>query len=502
MRRTFCSILCALLAVVICVSCDDYDKWTVSPSAKLSFSTDTLSFDTVISTLSSPTKTMLVWNRNDAGVRIDRIQLKGAPDSHFRVNVDGSYLIAGMGDDFEVRRSDSIFVKVEVMLPETDSDEPVHYSDELVFYLESGVTQSVVLEADGQDVYVLRGEVWNKDMRLSAVRPFLIYDSLVVGEGATLTIDPGACLMFHDSVSLMVHGRLLAEGTLERPITFRGDRLDRLFEDLPYDNTSNRWGGIHFFGTSFGNVMTQCDVHSGRYGLLLDRTIDIGQTSAELALLMTDCIIHNIEGHAFQATDTSAEVYGTQISNALGHVVALMGGAYTFVHCTIAQYYPWSAGYGDALNIANTEDEDSEDSMHPLYWADFLNSVIMGRAEDVIMGKIVEYQDYPCKYLFQNCYLRTVDSEDESRFVNVVYDRDTLDYKKDDPERPKRFGSKNFTVMGEHYLYDFTPDSLSGICGLADPNILKKYNCLYDRKGNSRLADGTPDAGAYEFVRK
>ena len=489
-------LLMLLVGLVGFVACDDYDTWTTSPSALLTFSADTVSFDTVITRQSSPTKTLLVFNPHKEGVRIQHVRIKGGAGSHFRANVDGQYLVGGTGEDFEIRRQDSIYVKLEVLLPEKDSDTPVHYTDEMLFTLESGVTQSVLLEADGQDVHIMRGEVFAADTTLLPGRPYLVYDSLVVARDATLTLDPGVCLMFHDSVSLHVHGRLLAEGTEERPIVFRGDRLDRLFDNLPYDNTTNRWGGIRFYGQSTDNVMTQCDVHSGQYGVRLDSLL----VPEAMALTLRNSILHNVEGMGFEAQDSRAEVIGTQISNALGHTVSLLGGHYTFVHCTLAQYYPWSAFCGDALFISNTTEEGNEAASHPLLQACFYNSVIMGRAEDVIMGRIEEYQDYPCNYLFRNCYLRTVKSEDEERFVDVVYDTDTLDFRKDDPARPSRYGSANFRLMGEDYLYDFTPDSLSPIRSMANMDILHRFRCETDRKGVSRLADESPDAGAYEFV--
>lgn len=487
-----------LLLLPLCwMSCDDYDKWTLSKNARLEFSVDTLSFDTVISTHSSSTKNLLVWNRNKEGIRISRVAFRNGAASHFRANVDGQFLAGGTGDDFEIRGGDSLFVRLEVKLPASDLDSPVDYEDELLFYMENGSQQSVKLMASALDVYTIKGQVIDKDTTFKAGRPYLVYDSLVVKEGATLMLEPGVCLMFHDSVSLHVHGKLLAEGTIDKPVIFRGDRLDRLFDNLPYDNTSNRWGGIHFYEKSSGNVMSQCDVHSGQYGVLLDSLcVDV---SGEVALTMKNCVIHNVEGDAFHAQDSKALVIGTQISNSLGNTVSLLGGSYTFVHCTIAQYYPWSYNCGDALYLANTTNPDDESASHMLHNAYFLNCVIMGRAEDVVMGNIEEYQDYRCNYQFNNCYIRTVESMDDDRFVNVVYDKDTLNVKTDEFS-VGRYGSANFAVIGVDYLFNFTPDSLSAIRGLADIAVLKQYECTFDRRGVGRLADGAPDAGAYEFV--
>ena len=51
--------------------------------------------------------------------------------------------------------------------------------------------------------------------------------------------------------------------------------------------------------------------------------------------------------------------------------------------------------------------------------ASFINCVITGYADDVIMGSIVEGQDYTCPYLFSHCLLNTIKSDDSVRFVHI-----------------------------------------------------------------------------------
>ena len=469
--------LFALLA-----ACDDYDSWTTSPSARLAFSADTVAFDTVVTGLGSSTQTLIVFNPNKEGLRIRHVELGLGSESPFRVNLDGQYLSGGEGTDFEVRRKDSIYARIEVMLPTTDSDDIHEWKDVLRFTLESGAVQQVALTVSGMDVIVLRGETIMENRTLDARRPYLIYDSLVVAQGAVLTLPEGCTLMFHDKTSLLVHGTLIAEGSTEKPVTFRGDRTDRMFPNLPYDNTPNRWGGIHFFAESKDNRLTQCDIHSGDYGIVCDSTA-LSEDSEPL-LMIDNSVIHNIGGTGLMLTHCRTQVAGTQISNTLGDCVHIEGGAHTFVHCTIAQFYPLSANRGDALYIANIEG----DVYRHIYWAYFLNCIITGYADDVIMGNISENEQNICDYLFQNCLLRTVASDDEERFRHIRYDI---------PDSAKVTGKDNFVLFDtDNFLYNFAPDSLSPARGLADAEIAKLF--ATDRRGRSRLADGAPDAGAYE----
>lgn len=486
MRYTKLYTFIFTLLVVLLVSCDDYDNWTVDSTARLTFSEDTLAFDTVITSQSSPTRQLLVWNKNKKGVRISQVALAKGSDSRFRVNVDGQYLYGGVGDDFEIRSKDSIFVKVEVQLPEDAAEPNPHYEDDLVFMLESGVSQAVRLVADGLDVYVLQGKVLVSDTTFTADKPLWIKDSLVVEEGVKLTINPGTRLMFHDDVNLIVKGTLNAVGTLDQPITFRGDRLDHLFPYLPYDNTTNRWGGIHFTATSKNNIMEQCDVHSGTYGIRCDSTLNLDTKHPVLQL--TNSIVHNVGGHGLDVYNSCVDVIGSQISNTLGHTVNITGGATFFVHCTIAQYYPFSADRGNALFITN---KLGEDDVYPFYYSYFINSVITGLAEDVIMGEMVEVSETQAlPYLFKNCLLRTVESDDEMRFVNIVYDNDDID--------PS--GSKHFKLYDDYnFLYDFTPVEESVIRGKADMEQTRMYSPV-DRLGTSRLTEDGADMGAYQYV--
>lgn len=143
------------------------------------------------------------------------------------------------------------------------------------------------------------------------------------------------------------------------------------------------------------------------------------------------------------------------------------------------------ADRGDALYLAN----QVGDTYRHLQQCYFINSVITGYGEDVIMGNITEGQDYTCDYLFQNCFLNTIASDDTVRFANIMYDTDNL-------ENPRE---KNFVKFdSDNFIYDFTPDSISPIRNMGDNLYLQELP--FDRFGRSRLIDGQPDAGCYEYI--
>lgn len=79
--------------------------------------------------------------------------------------------------------------------------------------------------------------------------PYLIYESLLVNEGVTLTIDPGVIVKMENSASFVVYGSVMALGTFEDPIYFTSGADDTLGGDTNYDEDDTTpqkgdWYGI------------------------------------------------------------------------------------------------------------------------------------------------------------------------------------------------------------------------------------------------------------------
>lgn len=481
------------LASLLAVACSDYESFSDDPGFRLTFSSDTVAFDTLISTIPSSTKTFYAFNNNGDGMRINSVELESGAESRFRVNVDGRYLVGGKWQDFEVMSEDSLVIRVEMTPPEVGTNEPLYFQDRLLFHLANGVTQTVVLTGGSVDAYICKeGLVIEENTTLLTDKAYVIYDSLVVREDATLTLTEGTTLMFHDKAMLRVYGRLLVEGSIEKPVILRGDRMDHMFDYLKYDNTPGRWEGVVIKEGSLGNHLVQCDIHSARHGIVCESTDQEDPDPAHPAIVMEDCILHNIGGHALLLNSCASRVTNTQISNTLLNSVQILGGDHTFTYCTIAQFYPFiGGGDGQALCLISSDEQGGPGFLHK---AHFINCVITGYGSDVIQGMNIVTDSYTCDYLFHHCFINTPEDPDDTHFVGCIYDRD-----KKSGEVGKLVRQDNFRLFdSEKIRYDFTPKPESRICSLADGSYPDLP--VFDRRGVSRLADDGPDAGCYEYA--
>lgn len=470
------------------------EDFSVSTHDRLKFSTDTLAFDTVIAGEATNTYTFQLYNPAKKALRISRVALGGGSSSPFVVNVDGTWIKGGdAATDFTVSAGDSVRVFVQLVAPTTDMDAPQHIADSLQFTLESGVMQQVLFTAASQDVNILRGHVVENKLGLYRGRPYQIYDSLVVAEGATLTLHAGARLYFHPDASLIVHGTLKVAGTQGEPVLMRGDRLGNMFDGQPYDRIPGQWGGITFTKTSVGNDIAWADIHSGTYGIRLDSTgIDTRK------LIIDNSIIHNVSRDAFYAKYCNAFVGNCQMTNAGGNCVNIIGGDYTFVHCTIGQFYPFVGGHGVALQFTNTE----YDEPVPLQQLLMVNCLVSGYSEDDVMGSANErYPDCTFNYAFKNCLLNTPKVESEAIVDCLFEDKKDYDYTAHN-DSTRQAGNFFPKFDNDLLVYPFTLNAKSRAVDAADAQLTTQSGYTTDLKGRSRFADGKPDIGAYEATKE
>ncbi len=478
-QTLFLVIIPFCLVPTILNSCTD-DIFSSDPKNTLSFSTDTLSFDTVFTTLGSTTQKFIIYNKNNRALNISSIELGGKANSQFRINVDGNISANNLFSNIEIRAKDSLYVFVEVTVNPTSSNSPLIIADSVVFNT-NGVKQNVRLEAYGQDVIMWKNKFILNDTILTAEKPFLIYGYLALDSAKTLTIAKGCKLYFHNNANLIINGNIRAMGTFEQPIEIRGDRLDKMkFEfPVPYHYAAGQWGGIYLNWNRGNHLLQNVNISSGYVGINFSNTNRNQLPNLEI----TNCRIHNFVYYGIVAQNGNLVVNNSEISNTGSYSLYLNGGKHLFYQTTIANYYNSNPGK------PTWRDKNPAVMIMGLYRSapmetGFYNCIIAGGLETElsIATRFVEQ----IKGEFANSYIRRKKEYTFEQFKSIRWSatKDTI----------FKHPSYNDTT---NVYFDFRLDSVSPARGIADPNIAKNFP--KDLNGNNRLDDSAPDAGAYEW---
>lgn len=291
----------------------------------LRFSTDTISFDTIFSNTRNITKRLRVYNPSNNTIVIQSISLAEGEESLYELIVNGRY-----GKSFanqQLLGKDSLLVLVEINAPVLEQDDPKLLEDAIVFSLGNN-PQRVRLESWGQDVVLYDGQIIDEDTQFSAVRPYLIRNSILIAEEATLSISPGTRIYNERESFILVEGVIRAEGTLENPILFGNSRLDSRFA-----NSSGQWGGIVLLESASANSFVHCTIRNARFGI----NVTANQASEEATLYIGKCIIQNMTFSGLISLGSNVVLQNSLISNCGAQAVAVYGGgSLSMEHCTLA----------------------------------------------------------------------------------------------------------------------------------------------------------------------
>lgn len=441
-------ILLLVVTASILTGCIE-DSIETSPTAQPSFSTDTLSLGLLFTGENSPTYALKIYNPHAKMLSLSSISLEQG--QYFRINVDG--LSGTVFNNIEIRPNDSIYVFVEATLPENGGHSlPIEITDQLNV-VNNGMTQSVVIAAEGQDVDRRRGCIIDRDTHLSASIPYQIFDSLVVNPGVTLTLDPGVTLYFHDKARLEIYGTLVSLGSCERPVTLRGDRRGQMAGKITYEIMSNQWSGVNFHPGSVGNTLTNTAIENTASGVTL--------TDSELT--MTNCRLHNSTANALTAYNSPVIAETCQITNAGASVVELHGATHRFNRCTLANYYLFAIASGPIIDLRHLGPEKADENYDAPYTSVIIsNSIITGRGIPLSND---DYSGYGVK--FARC-LFSIKGTDDDNFINTIWETDPmLDY--------------DLTL----YTFDYSPSHDSPAVGAADPTFDLPTTPTTDARGHS-----------------
>lgn len=458
-------------------SCHPERSYIEDRGARLEFTLDTLFFDTVFTTVGTVTESFRVKNPHNQFIRIDEINLAGGSSSVFRVNVDG---VAGSHfSGVELAPNDSMFVFVEATLDPNGSGDILRIQDSVVF-LSNGNIQDIDLVAWGQDVHMIRALVIEEATTWMADKPYLIIDYLYVDSLASLDIDPGVKVHLHKDAIIFVDGTLRVNGTVEEPVSFGGDRLEKFYEQIP-----GQWDRIYFSENSHSNLMNHVEVRNGTIGVQITASPESGLMPD---LEISNTVINRMSSTGIYALNAAISGSNLVVGDCGGSSLALnFGGDYIFTHCTFANY--WPSGYSNRQlpavmltdyfgnydadgNLVITTGGSFEN-------AKFRNSIIYGAHSMELL--IDSWDDLQLNYSFDHCLTRI--------------HRDSVSYL-EDPLITN-------IINNEDPLFDSVPiiyalDTLSPAIDAGLPAHAVEFP--FDLEGKSRLDDEAPDLGALERV--
>lgn len=479
MVKYLLQILAVAAIIISFFSCED-EGYMNSPDAQLEFSTDTVMFDTIFTTIGSTTQNLRVYNPYKESIRISRIRLGGGDLSNFRLNINGETLNEAY--DIEIPARDSIYIFVEVTVDPNGQALPMVVQDSIEFVTNANI-QDIKLVAYGQDFELIKGETIETTTWTSE-KPYLIYNYAYVDSLSTLTIEPGTRIHFHKGAGLYVKGKIEVNGTFQNPVYFMQDRLEDSYKDIP-----DQWNGIVLFSGSHGNVIDYANIKNANIGLQVGNIEDEGYASVELS----NTKIENMAYAGIFSLKSKIYAYNDVIANCGFYAVALLvGGEYEFYHTTIANYwgnFSSRARSTSSLVISNALVIDQSDGSKVTFTGDlekatFGNSIIYGNnAKEIELGNNDESK---FNYFFDHCIIQVPDTFNTSnkKHYNNVWKSVDFDPKFIDP----------------YDNYNYALDTLSPAKDIGKEEYAKMFPL--DIMNKNRTADDGPDLGAYERIEK
>lgn len=462
MRSLFLFLLVAGCVLTACKK----ESFITSGDARLRTSEETITFDTVFTSVGSVTKFFRIYNENDQKLRITSVKLAGGQASAFKINADG--FPGPEVNNLEMEAGDSLYVFVSVHINPAGGTLPFVVQDSIAITY-NGKTNWVQLEAWGQNANFLRAVTLRSNTVWDNRLPYVILGGLRVDTTATLTIEKGTRIYLHADAPFIVDGTLKTRGEHydSTRVHFTGDRLDEPYKDFP-----GSWPGIYFRGSSRDNELNFTTVANAYQGIVVEKP----SVNANPKVRLNECIIDNVYDIGILGLQTSIDARNCLVTNCGKNILLAYGGNYNFNHCTVASFSNAFILHKEpVLQVANFVKEGNNFLTYPLN-AVFRNSIFWGEAGSVDDEVIVLKQGNTAfNVTFANCLWKVKNVPANTTRTNILSNQDPLF---DTVDTQKRI-----------YNFRLKPGSPAINAGIAS-------GVASDLQGKPRT--GVPDLGAYE----
>jgi len=311
----------------LAISCKPEDeKLDPSPSKSVTFSSDTIMFDTVFTEQTTITQRLRLYNPNKKSISLSSVQMEN-PSSPFSITVNGKQ---GPITDVEVLGGDSIYILLKAVLAPNMQDTAFLTQDRLLVQVKGrSETQRVVVQAYGQDANYLDGITLPLGITTwDSPKPYFVYNNLVVPSGANLIIKPGVRVNSYKDNVFVINGTLTIQGSPFRPVRFSGNRIEPYYSTVP-----DQWGAIFLTDSAVGCQIDWAIIQNGFRG------VQVGTPNGrnQVSLQIKNTAIRNMSDVGLYGFN--ANIIGSNLSiSDCGqfNLAGLQGGTYAFAHITTA----------------------------------------------------------------------------------------------------------------------------------------------------------------------
>lgn len=362
-------IFLLLLVLFTCsfAACNKDEDITFDPNAKLSFSTDSVLFDTVFTSIGSTVRRFKIFNYNENAINLDAIRVDGGGNSPFVMNVNGRQMVEGR--NVKINGNDSINVLVRVNIDPTLQNQTFIVEDAITMSF-NGKQEKIPLLAYGQNAIFLKNESIKTNTTWNSKLPYIITNAITVEENATLTMAAGTRVLFHNGATMHIKGTLTAVGTKQDTILFASDRTERIYEEEP-----GQWNGIHFYGTSKNSVINHATIKNGIAGI----TVDSLSSNSNPKLTLANTVVKNMQVVGLLGYHTNLVVYNNLFHNCGQYLVyGIGGGSYDLAQNTFGAYNYSFARRTSAVHLSDFISTTEFAALN----ATLTNNIIWGSLED------------------------------------------------------------------------------------------------------------------------
>ncbi|MEM7548102.1 MAG: right-handed parallel beta-helix repeat-containing protein [Bacteroidota bacterium] len=456
MRFSFVFLLVLLASVFLFECTPSEEEFDLESTPSISFSVDTIFFDTLFVNRDSASARFRIFNNSSNAVRFDNVSL-ASPDSQFELIINGDR--GNQFQDIEIFGGDSLLVIVTPRIQTNSETLPFVVLDSIIVSSRS-FSDQVKIRAFGQNAnFIPRGQlpcnsVWSNNL------PYVLLDTVIVGEGCSLIINEGTRVFNDFNAGLFIQGKLEVRGSADSTVLFTNSRRTEEFDG------PGQWRGIFILEGSEGNIVDHATIRNADFGLRVGSPDDNDLPD----LTVSNTTVENMFLSGIIGFTSDIVVTNCNINNCrTGAIACLAGGNYQLIHNTIANLSFGFIADGPAVILSDNLILSDDNILAAPIRVELVNNIIWGNMSDEIL--LDNGGSQPFELSLNNNIIRT-ENEDLNINNNILN------------EDPLFVDPRNFN----YELDTLSPAMDNGIDIGLDLDLL----------GNMR--DEFPDIGAFERI--